>query len=171
MLQRQFHLARAQGDACAAAVDHLLGGQRMEQRAGDYWVGYSVEPAQGMYEWRGDGLTWREPDQADLHLEITLRDAGDGRCVPGARITVTVIDSEDREIGTHVHPMVWHPLVYHYGRDWPFAAGERYRLRVRIDPPRFMRHDQLNGARLSSAAELVFDDVEIPRRAFERSPE
>jgi hypothetical protein len=167
MLQRQLHLARAQGDAYAAAVDHLVGGRRTERRAGDYWIGYAVEPAQGMYEWLGDGLSWREPDQSDVHIEITLRDAGDGRFVPGARISVTVIDPENREIGTHVHPMVWHPLVYHYGRDWPAGPAGRYRLRVQIEPPRFMRHDQLNGARLSSPAELEFDDVEISRRALE----
>jgi hypothetical protein len=80
--QRQLHFARAQGDAYGDALEHMTtaiaddGGQ---QRAGDYWIGYAVEEAEGMYEWRADELVWTEPGETNLHVEITVRDAGDGR--------------------------------------------------------------------------------------------
>jgi hypothetical protein len=162
-VQQQLHYARAQGDAYGAAVEHLVAGRGSEQRAGDYWIGYAVERARGMYEWVGDRLVWREPARADLHVEITVRDAGDGRFIPGAGVVVTVTDPNGRELGTHAHPLVWHPLLYQYGRDWRFAFDGRYRLLVRVEPPRFMRHDQVNGNRLSEAAEVEFAGVEISR--------
>jgi hypothetical protein len=38
-------------------------------------------------------------------------------------------------------------------------------MRVRIEPPRFMRHDELNGLRLSEPAALEFSEVDIDRSA------
>jgi uncharacterized protein involved in high-affinity Fe2+ transport len=98
-----------------------------------------------------------------------VRDAGDGRFVPGAEIVVTLIDPQGHELGTHVHPLVWHPIAYHYGRNWAFEREGRYRLRVRVEPPKFMRHDQVNGARLSKAAELEFDDIDPATLSCARS--
>jgi hypothetical protein len=41
-----------------------------------YVVGYAVEEAEGMYEWTGDGLDWRDPDGENLHLEVSARPRG-----------------------------------------------------------------------------------------------
>ena len=116
--QRQLDLARAQGDAYGAALEHMTtavaddGGQR---RARDYWIGYAVEEAEGMYEWRGDELVWRDPGDTNLRIEITVRDAGNGRFVPAVRVLVTVIDPTGRELGSHEQPLLRHPMIYHYG--------------------------------------------------------
>lgn len=164
--QRQLHLARAQGDAYGDAVAHMAtavaqdGG---EQRAGDYWIGYAVEDAEGMYEWRGGELVWREPGETNLHVEITVRDAGDGRFVPGARVLVTLIDPVGEELGTHEHPLLWHPMIYHYGRNWTTDADGLHTLRVRVEPPTFMRHDQVNGRRFTAPTEVEFHDVMVKR--------
>ncbi len=165
--QRQLHLARAQGDAYGAAFEHMasrvaLGGG--ERRAGDYWIGYAVEAAEGMYEWDDGKLVWREPGEGDLHVEITVRDAGDGRFVPCAGVTVTLIDPDGERLGTHEHPLLWDPMIYHYGRNWAVASHGSYRLRVRVEPPRFLRHDQINGSRFVDVVETEFSDVKISDR-------
>lgn len=162
--QRQLHLARAQGDAYGDALEHMttaVADDGDQQRAGDYWIGYAVEEAEGMYEWQGDELVWKEPDETDLHVEITVRDAGDGRFVPGARVLVTVIDPGGQELGTHEQPLLWHPMIYHYGRNWATSGDGVYRLRVRVEPPRFMRHDQINGRRFTEPVEVEFSDVNV----------
>ena len=162
--QRQLHLARAQGDAYADAVEHMTtavaddGGQ---QRAGDYWIGYAVEEAEGMYEWRTDELVWKEPGETNLHVEITVRDAGDGRFVPGVRVLATLIDPVGLEVGTHEQPLLWHPMIYHYGRNWAVSRDGQYTLRVRVEPPTFMRHDHVNGRRFAEPVEVEFSDVTV----------
>ncbi|HET9103259.1 MAG TPA: iron transporter, partial [Solirubrobacteraceae bacterium] len=162
--QRQLHLARAQGDAYGDALEHMttvVADDGDQQRAGEYWIGYAVEEAEGMYEWQDGELVWREPGTADLHVEVTVRDAGDGRFVPCARVLVTVIDPDGRELGTHEQPLLWHPMIYHYGRNWATTANGRYRLRVRVEPPTFMRHDQVNGLRFAEPVEVEFSEVDV----------
>jgi hypothetical protein len=52
-----------------------------------------------MYEWTGDGLEWRDPDGADLHLEVSVRDRGDGRFVPAVGVTAILIAPDGTEVG------------------------------------------------------------------------
>jgi hypothetical protein len=41
--------------------------------------------------------------------------------------------------------------------------GDAYRLRVRVEPPTFMRHDEVNGRRFTSPVEVESDDVAVKR--------
>jgi uncharacterized protein involved in high-affinity Fe2+ transport len=52
-------------------------------------------------------------------------------------------------------------MIYHYGRNWRVPGDGRYRLRVRVDPPQFPRHDRINGRRFAEPVEVQFDDVEV----------
>jgi hypothetical protein len=167
-LQRQLHHARAQGDAYGAALDQMLrlaAGAGDEQRTGDFWIGYAVESASGRHEWADDGFVWREPGGGQVQLLITVRDIGDGRFVPGARVVVTVADSEGQEVGSHEHPLVWHPMLYGYRRDWDLPADGVYAVHVRVEPPTFSRHDERNGTRFTTPAEVEFTNVRISRPA------
>ena len=162
----QLHLARAQGDAFGAALEHMTlavsdGGA--ERRVGDYWVGYAVERAEGMYEWVAGDLVWREPGETNSLVDITVRDAGDGRFIPSVRVHVKLIDPDGVEVGTHEHPLVWHPVLYHYGRNWELPRDGEYTMRVRVEPPTFSRHDRINGKRCVEAAECEFKPVKIVR--------
>lgn len=163
---RQLDLARAQGEAYGAALAHMTtevahdGG---EQEAGHYRIGYAVEEAEGMYEWIDEDLVWREPGDENLHLEISVRDAGDGRFLPEARVTATLVAPGGEEIGPHEMPLLWHPMIYHYGRNVTVPSDGEYALRVRVEPPRFMRHDETNGRRFLSAVEVEFTGVKVER--------
>jgi Fe2+ transport protein len=112
----------------------------------------------------GATLAWRgEPQEENLHLEITLRDAADGRFVPGVRVPATLIAPDGEEVGTYEQPMLWHPMLYHYGRNWVVPRDGEYVLRVRVEPPRFSRHDGVNGCRFLEPASVEFVGVKVER--------
>ncbi len=163
---RQLDLARAQGDAYGRALAHMAedvadDGGTVE--AGDYRIGYAIEEAEGMYEWVDGELVWRDPEQENLHVEVAVCDRADGRFVPGVRVFATLIDPDGSEVATHEQPLLWHPMIYHYGRNWTVPVDGSYTLRVRVEPPRFMRHDEVNGRRFAEEVEVEFHDVQVSR--------
>jgi Fe2+ transport protein len=156
----QLEIARAQGDTYAKALramDEESGA--VTQRAGDYLVAFVQENAEGMYELVDGRLVWQEAaEEANAHLEIAVADAADGRFVPDLDITLTLLEG-DRELFTTTMPFLWHPYLYHYGTNARVPGEGPYSVRVRIDPPTFMRHDPVNGKRYEQPADLVFDDL------------
>ena len=165
---KQLDLARQQGESYRRALEHMANDVAEDggmQAAGEYLVAYAVEEAEGMYEWQGSELVWREPDGENLHVEIAVCDAADGRFVPGLKVTGTLVDPDGNEVGSHEHPLLWHPMLYHYGRNWTVPADGDYTLHVRIDPPTFMRHDEVNGCRFKDIVETTFAGVKVERGA------
>lgn len=153
-----------QGDAYGRALAHMtdvVADNGGEQAAGQYLVGYAIEEAEGMYEWDGTELVWVEPEGDNVHLEVTVRDGSDGRFVPNARIIVTLVAPNGEEVGTHEQPLVWHPMLYHYGRNWRLPTDGDYTLAVRIEPPRFLRHDETNGCRFVTPVDVTFEHVRV----------
>jgi uncharacterized protein involved in high-affinity Fe2+ transport len=160
----QLKVARAQGDTYKQALEAMKEESgAVLKRAGDYLVAFVQEDAEGMYMLEGGKLVWREaPEEANAHLEIAVADAADGRFVPMLDITLTVSDSDDRELFTTPMPLLWHPYLYHYGANAKVPDEGPFTIRVHIDPPAFMRHDPVNGKRFETPV-----DVEFPRRKFE----
>ena len=161
---RQLELARRQGAALGAALDAMDqesdSGVIVEQR-GDYEIGVAVEEAEGMWHRHDDELVWENPEDENCHVEVCVRDRADGRFVPGLEVAVTLIGPDGSEVGTHEQPFLWHPWLYHYGRNWRVPAEGEYRIRVRIRPPEFKRHDHENGHRYLDPVEVEFEGVEI----------
>jgi hypothetical protein len=163
--QKQLDMARKEGDAYHQSLLNMAqevadsGGQ---QRAGDYIIAYAQERAEGMYMLRGEGnLEWVEPTDENCHLEVSVSDAGDRRFIPYLEVTASWLPPDGEEIGPFEVPFLWHPGLYHYGRNIKVPGDGRYTLRVRIKPPRFMRHDKTNGRRYAETVEVEFKDVEI----------
>ena len=161
---KMLDMARRQGDALQEAARFMMyeeaddGG---ETHAGDYLVGYAVESAEGMYQLRDGELEWQEPGEENCHIEIAVRDAADGRLVPALDVRLTVLDEGGNEVGTHTQPFLWHPWLYHYGRNWKVPGEGSYTLQVRIEPPTFGRHDKKNGLRYAEPVEVEFRGVQI----------
>jgi hypothetical protein len=158
--------AWAQGDAYGRALALVAGGFASdggEQQAGDYLIGYAVADAEGTYEWVDRQLEWRDPVEENIHLRISVRDAGDGRFVPGLRVVATLIDPDEVPVGSHEHPLVWHPVLYHYGRNWLVTSDGEHVLRIEVDPPRFQRQDDVNGLRFMDRVAVEFPCVNIRR--------
>ena len=157
-------LAKAEGDAYGRTLAHMTGKIAHDggaKPAGEYLVGYAVEEAEGMYRLVDGELRWEEPSEENVHVEVAVRDLADGRFVPGLTIHATLIDAAGNEIGTHHQPFLWHPYLYHYGRNWTVSGDGAYTLRVRIEAPDFMRHDRVNGRRFAAPVEAEFTDVKI----------
>lgn len=152
-------LAKAEGAAYGAALQYLA---RMEasdwgeHNAGDYTVAYCIEDAEGLYHPVDGQLQWHEPREENCHLEISVRNAADGRFIPCLKVRATLTDADGTTIGSHEMPFLWHPWVYHYGRNWAVPHDGKYRLKVHIDEPTFARHDQKNGDRFRSAVDVEF---------------
>jgi hypothetical protein len=160
----QLDMARDQGEAYLTALKHMAkeeadsGGEKM---AGNYVVAYAIEKAEGMYKLSQKELKWQEPGKKNCHIEISVRDGADNRFIPNLNISVTVVDENDEEIGTHKQEFLWHPWLYHYGRNWQVPKDGKYTLKVKIEAPKFMRHDKKNGLRYAEDVEVVFEGVKI----------
>lgn len=163
--EEQLQMARKQGEALEKALRHMIEQEAddgAEQRAGDYLVGYAVEKAEGMYRLDENGeLVWEEPQDENLHLEVSVRDAADGRFIPNLTVHARLIDSSGNDVGLHRQPFIWHPWLYHYGRNWKVPGDGDYTLQVRVEAPNFHRHDKKNGKRYAEDVEVEFGNVKI----------
>lgn len=162
--EKQLGMARKQGDAFQAAAEHMMNKEADnggEQHVGDYFVGYAVESAEGLYQLEDGELKWQEPEAENVHMEIAVRDAADGRFIPALEVRLTVLDEQGKEVGSHPQPFLWHPWLYHYGRNWKVPGDGKYTLRVRIEAPTFHRHDKKNGLRYREPVEVEFKNVRV----------
>jgi Fe2+ transport protein len=155
--------AQEQGDVYQQALDYMTNevAQGTKKHAGDYLVGYAVEEAEGMYRLHDGQLQWEEPSEENIHVEVAVCDGADGRFIPGLTVYVTILNNSGKEIGTHQQPFLWHPMLYHYGRNWQVPGDGEYTLRVRIEIPDFPRHDKTNGKRYTQPVEVEFAHVQI----------
>lgn len=162
--KRGLELGRTEGEAFGRILKHMLedvADDGAEIKSGDYLIAYAVEKAEGMYAPQGSGFEWQAPKDENIHIEVVVRDCADGRLIPGLDIDVTVTDKNGKEIGTHQHPLLWHPYLYHYGRNWVVPGDGTYSLRVRFAAPQFHRHDKKNGKRFSMGADVTFENVTL----------
>lgn len=161
--ERQLALAREQGEAygrALEAMDEESSSGVLARAAGEYEVAIAVEEAEGMYHLEDGELVWRNPGEENAHVEVAVRDAADGRFVPRLEVEVALYDPDGAHLGRHRQPFVWHPWLYHYGRNWTVPRKGRYRVHVHIDPPAFHRHDHENGRRYAKDVDVDFE-VEI----------
>lgn len=164
--REQLDRAVEQGDAYKKAVLYMTeqvadtGGTK---EAGDYLVGYAIEEAEGMYSLEGGELRWNNPHEENAHVEIAVMDASDGRFVPNLHVTASLVTPDGEELGPYEHQLVWHPMIYHYARNWVLPADGDYTLKVHIDPAPFLRHDEVNGRRFVDPVDVEFAGVPIER--------
>jgi len=161
--QAQLQLAQEQGQAFGHAVKYMTQKEATgaQMRGGDYLIGYAVEEAEGLYTLNDGKLEWHNPQDENVHVEVVVCDGADGRFIPGLTVYATLYDEQGKEIGTHQRPFLWHPWLYHYGRNWQVPQAGEYRLRIHIEPPQFMRHDKKNGQRFVDPVEVEFKKVKI----------
>lgn len=163
--KNQLDMAKAEGDAYQKSLAYMVkdvADTGATARAGDYLVGFAQERAEGMYMLQSEGkLEWDEVGEENCHLEVAVSDAADGRFIPYLIIHATLTPEAGEAVGPTEIPFVWHPGVYHYGKNLKVPGDGRYSLRVRIEAPTFMRHDEVNGKRYAEAVEVTFEGVEI----------
>lgn len=166
--KKHLRLAEEQGQALGRALAEMANNvaQRGEEKAvGHYLVGYAIEAPEGMYEVQDGQLVWREPEDENIHIEISVRDGADGRFVPALDVELTVLNANGDEVGTHHQPLLWHPWLYHYGRNWRLPGDGNYTFRIKIGMPAFPRHDKENGKRYTGPVAVEFRDVLVKTKS------
>lgn len=163
--EKQLRMARQEGDAYHRSLQYMAG-QKADagglQRAGDYIVAFAQERAEGMWMLHGEGkLVWMEAGDENCHIEVVVSDAVDRRFIPGLDIKVTFRSEKGKSYGPMKVPFVWHPGLYHYGRNLKLPGDGRYTIRIHVAPPKFMRHDKELGRLYASTVTAEFKDVLI----------
>lgn len=161
---KELEMARKQGEVLGEALDHMVGevaNDGQEKIVGDYRVSYAVEEAEGLYHMENGELVWQEPEKENVHVEVGVRDASDGRFIPNLNVHVRLINSNGDDIGYHRQPFLWHPWLYHYGRNWHVPKDGDYRMHIHIEAPDFPRHDKKNGKRFAEDVDVEFATVKI----------
>lgn len=152
-------LRKAEENALEQMLKKDVGSQK---RSGDYEVAVAVEKAEGMWVWHADALTWRNPAPDDnQHVEVVVRDAEDGRFIPGLSVYVTLTAPDGRELGTKVQPFLWHPFLYHYGANWSIPEEGDYNITVRVEPATFPRHKREMGERYTRREVVTFSGIHV----------
>lgn len=164
--ERQLELARMADDACMEAVEYMVEGVAhtgVTKGADDYAVGFVQEEAEGMYRLAGEGELAREgPDEESGHLEVAVADAADHRFVPHLDVRATLVPANGGEaVGPFEVPFLRHPGLFYYGRNVEVPGDGEYTLRIEVDPPTFVRHDEDNGNRYAEAAEVESEGVDV----------
>jgi hypothetical protein len=156
----QLSVARSEGDAYGKALAAMAAEDGAAVlRAGDYLVAFVNEEAEGMYGPVGEELDWHEAaPEANVHLEVAVADAADGRFVPELPVYVEIERDGERVLATDL-PFLWHPFLYHYGRNARIPDAGPYDVIVHIAAPSFMRHDPINGQRYSAPVTARFPNV------------
>lgn len=134
-----------------------------EQEVGEYRVGYIVEPAEGWWEGAPENLAWREPAAGETnHIEILPFEQETGLLVPGAEITLTVLD-EAGEVVESKPLEFYRGEFYHYANNFSLPGSGTYALRAEIEPPTFLRHGTKDGEGrvLTEPVVVEFETVEI----------
>ena len=163
--ERHIELARKAGDAYLEAADHMIeqvADTGARTQTGDYIVGFAQEKAEGLYRMQDGTLTWEEPAEGtNCHLEVLVASAADGRFLPGMEVRATLEAENGNTVGSVEIPLVWHPGLYHYGRNLEIPGEGTYTITVEVDPATFPRHDEQNGNRFDEPVEVRFEDVQI----------
>lgn len=162
----QLDMARAEGGAYQRSLAYManaVADAGAIKEAGDYVVAIAQERAEGMYRLEGEGnLVWVDPNEQDnCHLEVSVSDRADHRFIPYLDIEATMIPENGKPVGPFKVPFLWHPGLYHYGKDVAVPGDGRYTIKVRIAPPTFMRHDAKNGRRYAETVEVTFENVAV----------
>ena len=163
--ERQLELAKRAGDAYQEALEYMAnevahtGGKK---EAGDYVVGFAQEEAEGMYALADGGeFEWREPDEENCHIEVAVCDAEDGRFIPEVDVEVTLEGEDGAEVGPFETPFLYHPGLFHYGKNVEIPGDGTYDITIEVDAPTFMRHDEENGNRYGEGVEVTFEGVDV----------
>lgn len=134
-----------------------------EVEAGEYRVGYIVEPAEGWWEGDPPNLEWREPAAGETnHIEILPYDAETGLFVPYMDVELTVLDENGEEIENK--PLFpYYAEFYHYADNFSLPESGTYTLRAELGPPDFRRHGDENGEGRVYENRVIaeFEEVEI----------
>ena len=150
-----------QNTELAVKTGERAAGAWEKKTEGDYEISYRVGPAKGLYEFSAGKLEWKEPQDENLHLDLLVNDAQDGRFIPGLHIVATLLDSRGGKAASNHLPFVWHPEQNHYGSNMKVPESGEYLLQVHVYPATFTRADKEQGKRFIADVHTSFENVRV----------
>lgn len=161
--------ARQQGRAVMKTLHEMWrqGTSGDLKRIGTYHLAVAVEydEAYWYYPPGSNTLTYKQDEEASTernsHIEVAPLDSRTNRFIPVQHVTVTVYDRQGRPIGTHREHFMWHPWLWHFGKNWRVPDTGAYRLRVRFDAPTFRRYGRKAGRRFARPVDVMFGPLRI----------
>lgn len=169
----QLERARGEGNAVRQELDWVRAHQAAasaEMAVGEYRVAFAVTPALSYSEPDAGGrLVRHDPAPGEAHLGVVVRDAADGRLVPGLTVRASLVDAGGRTVDARALPFGYYPVMHRYGDNlrWPTDAGP-LTVRVEIAPPTYWRHDPSNGDRYRDSTMAEFTNVTVTPAALAR---
>jgi uncharacterized protein involved in high-affinity Fe2+ transport len=162
---QQLERARDQGNVVRDEVEWVRAhdaAASAEMTAGEYRIAYIVTAPAGYYD---STNAWHEPS-GTAHVAAVVRDAADGREVPGLTVTATITPSGGG--AAHVAlPYGWQAVLNRYGENVSLPDGP-FTLRLDVAPPSYWRHDPTNGDRFADTVTAEFTNVSVDRAALAR---
>lgn len=132
-----------------------------KKTSGDYEISYRIGPAKGLYEFSAGNLEWKEPQEENAHVDLFVKDSGDGRFIPGLHIVATLLDRKGGRAASNHLPLVWDPEHIHYGSNVKVPESGEYMLQVHVYPATFPRTDKERGKRYIADTHVQFEGVRI----------
>ncbi len=133
--------------------------------SGDYFMAYAIEYSEGYWYVKDDKLIYKTDNEMSAehngHVEVSVRDAKTKRFMHDLNVTASLYEPDGSRIGTQKEMFMWHPWLYHYGKNWRVPKGNTYRLAVHIDPPAYRRYGQTTGNQFSHPLDMTFNNVLI----------
>jgi hypothetical protein len=129
---------------------------------GDWRIAYIKEPAEGWFQMDQGHLVWRDPARDETaHLEIIPIERETGRIVPGARITLEVLDGSGKRV--EKKPLsFYYAEFFHYAENFRIPSDGEYTLSATVETPQFRRHgDESERPELMDDAQVEFENVMI----------
>ncbi|HEX8923907.1 MAG TPA: iron transporter [Patescibacteria group bacterium] len=165
MNNNEKNLAAAQGKTYDLALDEIRQQlSAVSKESGDFVITLVAGPAEGRYmALLEGGLEWKDASQQDdtQHIQIIVQDKDDHRFVPNLEIVIQVFDKDKRLVAEGNQPFLWHPYLYHYGKNYFIPEDGTYAVRVIIKSPHFPRHDRKLGNRYQQDVSVDFDSVRM----------
>ena len=135
-----------------------------EMTAGDYRIAYVITAAEGYYD---STSAWHEPAAGSAHVAAVVRDAADGREVPGLTVRATITPAGGTASSMAL-PYGWHRALNRYGENVALPTGP-FTLRIDVAPPTYWRHDPTNGDRFTDTVTAEFTNVSVSASALARA--
>lgn len=155
----QLLLAKELGQREQESVNFLLShAPGAEMMAGEFYLACILEDPKGYYKKENTTMQWHE-GSGGFFLSLAVRDAFDGRTVPGLTIAATISESSGKVLWSGPLPFAWHPLLHRYGENIPLPESGNYTFSFRIEPAPFRRHDPINGDRYRDTVEAEFREL------------
>jgi len=162
--KHQLELSRREGAAYRRSLTYMaeeVAHTGATKEVNGYLVGIAQEEAEGMYHLEDGELVWKAPQEENCHIEVSVSDADDNRFIPQLDVEVTLVAEDGTEVGPFKTPFLWHPGLYHYGRNVKVPGDGSYKVVVDIAAPTFPRHDKTNGKRYGEPVHVEFDGIDI----------